>query len=64
MLVISFTIIIFLAMGILSAGAISPKSFKVGHKENTPIEMLILSLIIVGSAVIIIVELLNIASLY
>lgn len=51
-------------MGILSAGAISPKSFKVGHKENTPIEMLILSLIIVGSAVIIIVELLNIASLY
>lgn len=51
-------------MGILSAGGISPKAFKVGHKENTPMEMLILSLIIVSSVTVIIVELLDITSLY
>jgi hypothetical protein len=64
MLIVPFTIIVFLAMGILSAGGISPKAFKVGHKENTPMEMLILSLIIVSSVTVIIVELLDITSLY
>jgi uncharacterized SAM-binding protein YcdF (DUF218 family) len=63
MLIFPFIIITLLAIGILSAGSISPKSFQsCGRAKNTPIEVLVISLIIIGAVFIIIADTFGIIS--